>query len=278
MSNSTRSILITGCSSGIGYHVAHRLQKLGYRVFATARKPDDVIRLQQEGLESLLLDLNDSASITDAVQKILKLTDGKLYAIFNNGAHGQPGAVEDLTIEALRHQFEVNVFGTHELTRQIIPVMRKQGEGRIIQNSSMLGLVVLPYRGAYNSSKFALEALSDTLRLELANTNIFVSSIEPGPITSKFRMNSYKMFEKYIDQENSIHKQTYNKMQKTLLKKGSVMPFTLSPESVLKRVIHALEAKSPQQHYYVTVPTYVLVTLKRFLPHRIMNWILRKVI
>ncbi|MFK5969719.1 MAG: SDR family oxidoreductase [Candidatus Marithrix sp.] len=278
MSNSTRSILITGCSSGIGYHVAHGLQKIGYRVFATARKPEDVTRLQQEGLESLLLDLNDSASITDAVQKILKLTDGKLYAIFNNGAHGQPGAIEDLTIEALRNQFEVNVFGTHELTRQIIPIMRKQGEGRIIQNSSMLGLVVLPYRGAYNSSKFALEALSDTLRLELANTNIFVSSIEPGPITSKFRMNSHKMFEKYIDQENSIHKQTYDKMRKNLLKKGSVMPFTLPPESVLKRVVHALEAKSPQQHYYVTVPTYVLVTLKRFLPHRLMNWILRKVV
>ncbi|HHB92150.1 MAG TPA: SDR family oxidoreductase [Thioploca sp.] len=278
MSNSTRSILITGCSSGIGYHVAHGLQKLGYQVFATARKPEDVTRLQQEGLESLLLDLNDSASITDAVQKVLKLTDGKLYAIFNNGAHGQPGAIEDLTIEALRYQFEVNVFGTHELTRQIIPIMRKQGEGRIIQNSSMLGLVVLPYRGAYNSSKFALEALSDTLRLELANTNIFVSSIEPGPITSKFRMNSYKMFEKYIDQKNSIHKQTYDKMRKTLLKEGPVMRFTLSPESVLKRVVHALEAKPPQQHYYVTVPAYVLVTLKRFLPHRIMNWILRKVV
>ncbi len=278
MSNSTRSILITGCSSGIGYHVAHGLQKAGYRVFATARKPEDVTRLQQEGLESLLLDLNDSSSITDAVQKVLKLTDGKLYAVFNNGAHGQPGAVEDLTVEALRHQFEVNVFGTHELTRQIIPVMRKQGEGRIIQNSSVLGLVVLPYRGAYNSSKFALEALSDTLRLELANTNIFVSSIEPGPITSRFRMNSHKMFEKYIDWKNSIHQQTYNKMQETLLKEGSVMPFTLPPESVLKRVKHALEAKYPQHHYYITVPTYVLVTLKRLLPHRIMNWILRKVV
>ncbi len=280
MTNSTitRSVLITGCSSGIGYCVAHGLQKLGYQVFATARKPDDVARLQQEGLESLVLDLNDPTSITATVQKILERTSGKLYALFNNGAHGQPGAVEDLTQAALRHQFEVNVFGTHELTRQIIPIMRKQGEGRIIQNSSMLGLVVLPYRGAYNASKFALEALTDTLRLELANTNIFVSAIEPGPVISRFRMNSYKMFEQYVDAQNSIHQATYNKMHTTLLQEGPVMPFTLPPEAVLKRVIHALEAKHPQPHYYVTLPTYVLVTLKRFLPHRIMDWVLRKVI
>ncbi|MDM8568874.1 SDR family NAD(P)-dependent oxidoreductase [Thiotrichales bacterium HSG1] len=280
MSNSTidRSILITGCSTGIGYCVAHGLQKLGYRVFATARKPEDVSRLKQEGLESLELDLNDSSSITNAVQKILELTDGKLYALFNNGAYGQPGAVEDLTLDALRHQFEVNVFGTHELTRQIIPIMRNQNEGRIIQNSSLLGLVVLPYRGAYNASKFALEALSDTLRLELVDTNIFVSSIEPGPILSKFRMNSYKMFQKYIDGQHSLYQGTYDKMQKNLLKEGPVMPFTLPPEAVLKRVIYALEAKNPQPHYYVTVPTYVLVTLKRFLPHRLMEWVLRNVV
>ncbi|MDM8567742.1 SDR family oxidoreductase [Candidatus Halobeggiatoa sp. HSG11] len=280
MSNLTidRSILITGCSSGIGYCAAHGLQKLGYRVFATARKSEDVSRLKQEGLESLELDLNDSSSITSAVQQVLELTDGKLYALFNNGAYGQPGAVEDLTSDALRHQFEVNVFGTHELTRQIIPIMRNQNEGRIIQNSSLLGLVVLPYRGAYNASKFALEALSDTLRLELVNTNIFVSSIEPGPIRSKFRMNSYKMFQKYIDEQHSLYQGTYDKMQKNLLKEGPVMPFTLPPEAVLKRVVYALEAKNPQPHYYVTVPTYVLVTLKRFLPHRLMEWVLRKVV
>ncbi|MBE9561563.1 MAG: SDR family oxidoreductase [Proteobacteria bacterium] len=272
-----RSILITGCSSGIGYCVAHGLQKLGYRVFATARKSEDVLRLREEGLESLELDLTDSKSITNAVQKILELTDGKLYAVFNNGAYGQPGAVEDLTLEALRNQFETNVFGTHELTRQIIPIMRKLGEGRIIQNSSILGLVVLPYRGAYNASKFALEALSDTLRLELFNTNIFVSSIEPGPVLSKFRVNSHKMFQKHIDNQHSVHQKTYDKMQKTLLKEGPVVRFTLPPEAVLKRVVHALEAKNPQPHYYVTFSTYLLITLKRFLPHRAMDWVLRNV-
>ncbi len=274
----TRSVLITGCSSGIGYCVAHGLHKLGYRVFATVRKSEDIARLQQEGLESLKLELNDSSSITDAVQKVLEHTDGKLYAVFNNGAYGQPGAVEDLTRETLRHLFENNVFGTHELTRQIIPVMRKQGEGRIIQNSSILGLLALPYRGAYNASKFALEGLSDTLRLELAGTKIFVSSIEPGPIISKFRMNSYKMFKRNIDTQRTKYQEIYDKMDETLPKEGPVVPFTLPPEAVLKRVIHALEAKHPQPHYYVTVPTYLLVTLKRILPHRVMDLVLRNII
>jgi short-subunit dehydrogenase len=276
-SKSSRPILITGCSSGIGYCVAHGLKKRGYTVFATARKPADVERLQQEGLESLVLDLNDSQSISQAIQTVLDKTGGRLYGLFNNGAYGQPGAVEDLSREALRQQFETNLFGTHELTCQVLPIMRQQGEGRIIQNSSILGLVVLPYRGAYNASKFALEGLSNTLRLELAGTGIYVSLIEPGPITSRFRANGYVIFKNTIDAQNSIHQKAYLKMEQRLTEDGDVTPFTLPPEAVLKKVIHALESKRPQLHYYVTFPTYLLTTLKWLLPARTMDWLLRQI-
>ncbi|MDM8560020.1 SDR family oxidoreductase [Candidatus Parabeggiatoa sp. HSG14] len=270
----SRSILITGCSSGIGYCVAHGLKKRGYSVFATARRHEDVARLQKEGFSSFVLDLRNSQSIIDTVQTVLEHTNGRLYGLFNNAAYGQPGAVEDLTREALRQQLETNFLGTHELTCQVLPIMRQQGEGRIIQNSSILGMVVLPYRGAYNASKFALEGLTDTLRLELAGSGVYISLVEPGPITSRFRTNAHKMFKQYIDATHSTHQKAYTKIEQRLLAKKAI-EFTLPPEAVLKRVIHALESKRPQPRYYVTFPTYFLVTLKRLLPHRVMDWVLR---
>ncbi len=272
-----KSVLITGCSSGIGYEVAHGLKKRGYSVFATARKANDVTRLQQEGLESLILDLNDSKSIHTAVESVLDKTNGRLYGLFNNAAYGLPGAVEDISREALREQFETNLFGTHELTCKILPIMRSQGEGRIIQNSSVLGFVALSYRGAYNASKFALEGLTDTLTLELANTNIKISLIEPGPITSKFRANAYKMYKKHINAEQSVHKENYLKMEQRLLTEGDVAPFTLPPEAVLKKVIHALESNNPKTRYYVTFPTYLFGYLKRILSDKMMNRLLKRV-
>jgi NAD(P)-dependent dehydrogenase (short-subunit alcohol dehydrogenase family) len=275
LSLSSRAVLITGCSSGVGYTVAHGLKQRGYRVFATVRQAKDVVRLQQEGLESLVLDLQDSQSIHHAVQTILAQTQGQLYGLFNNGAYGQPGAVEDLSREALRQQFETNLFGTHELTCQIIPIMRRQGEGRIIQNSSLLGLVAFPYRGAYNASKHALEGLTDTLRLELTGTGIYISLIEPGPIKSRFRDNAYVRFKQYIDVPTSAHRQVYAQLEQRLLTQGAVVPFTLPPEAVLKKVIQALEAPRPQARYYVTVPTYLLATLKRLFSSRILDWIIR---
>ncbi|MDQ3582602.1 MAG: SDR family NAD(P)-dependent oxidoreductase, partial [Pseudomonadota bacterium] len=175
-----RSVLVTGASSGIGYTVAQGLCARGYRVIASARKQEDVQRLSAEGFTAVQLDLANSASIRAAVETTLAHTGGRIYGLFNNGGFGQLGALEDITREALRAQFEVNVFGAHELTRLILPVMRAQGQGRIIQNSSLLGLVALKYRGAYSASKFALEALSDTLRQELRGTGIRVVLIEPG--------------------------------------------------------------------------------------------------
>ncbi len=272
-----RSILITGCSSGIGRCVAEGLRARGYRVFASARKMADVEALQAAGLEALQLDLNDSASIRRAVDGVLEQTGGTLYALFNNGAYGQPGAVEDLPREVLRAQFETNLFGTHELTRLVIPVMRRQGYGRIIQNSSVLGFVAMAYRGAYNASKYALEGLTDTLRLELDGSNIHVSLIEPGPITSRFRANAHAMFQRNIDAGQSIHRDTYLAMEQRLTKSGPAAPFTLPPEAVLKKVIHALESKRPKVRYYVTFPTWLFGTLKRLLPYTMLDKVLLQI-
>ena len=271
-----KSVLITGCSSGIGLYVAQHLHSQGYKVFATARKSEDVERLKQLGLNSLQLDLDDSVSIKNAVIRVLEATGGELYALFNNAAYGLPGAVEDLSRYAIRSQFETNVFGTMELTNLVLPTMRKQGYGRIIQNSSILGFAAMPFRGAYNCSKFALEGLSDTLRQELHGTNIHVSLIEPGPILSDFRKNSLKAFKKFIDDKNSLHQQSYNSMLERLHKEGAAAPFTLGPEAVCDKVIHALQAKRPRVRYYVTTPTYIMGYLKRLLSSRAMDWVLMR--
>ena len=269
-----KTVLITGCSTGIGYCVAKGLKQRGYRVIATARRKESVDQLISEGLESLQLDLSDSDSIQLAFKKVMQLTDGKLYALFNNGAFGLPGAVEDLTRDSLKHQFETNVFGWLELTNLVIPVMRKQGFGRIINNSSVLGFVAMPFRGAYNASKYAIEGLSDTLRLELKGSNIFISLIEPGPIISQFRANAVKAMQQHIDIENSVHRKKYLDVLERLNKKGPAAPFTLPPEAVLKRVIFALESKKPKPRYYVTFPTYLFAFLKRLLSHRQLDFFL----
>lgn len=261
-----KSILITGCSSGIGYSTAVELKKRGHRVITSARQQQDVDKLIAEGFESVQLDLADSLSIQSAVNAVLRLTDGKLDALFNNGAFGQPGAVEDLTRDVLRFQFETNLFGTHELTNLIIPIMRQQGYGRIIYNSSILGFVAMRYRGAYNASKFALEGLVDTLRLELKGTDIKLSLIEPGPILSAFRKNAFALYKKNIDAEHSAHKANYQVIEARLQKQGAAVPFTLPPEAVAEKVIHALESKHPKIRYYVTFPTYLFGFLKRILP------------
>lgn len=271
-----KTILITGCSSGIGHCVAKGLHARGYRVFATARKRESVQALLAEGLESFHLNLTDSNTINFAFEEVMRRTDGELYALFNNGAFGLPGAVEDLSRDALRAQFETNVFGWQELTNLVIPVMRRQGYGRIIQNSSVLGFVALPFRGAYNASKYAIEGLSDTLRLELRGSNIHVSLIEPGPIKSQFRANAVNALSKYIDTDNSFHRETYQGVLNRLNKPGPAVPFTLPPEAVLERVIHALEARKPHARYYVTFPTHLFGILKRILSTRALDVLLAK--
>ncbi len=272
-----KAVLITGCSSGIGLCCAEGLKARGYRVFATARKPQDVERLQEQGFEAFRLDMADSASIREAAEQVLEATGGRLYGLFNNAGYGQPGAVEDLSREVLREQFETNVFGMLELTNLLLPVMRGQEEGRVIINSSVLGFAAMPYRGAYNASKYALEGLADTLRLELADSGVYVSLVEPGPIKSRFRENAYAMYKKNIEPANSFHRNKYLAMEARLLKQGPAAPFTLGPEAVLEKVIHALQAKRPRERYYVTFPTYLFGYLKRILPTRWLDELLRRI-
>jgi len=271
------SILITGCSSGIGETTAYGLKERGYRVFASARQQKDVDRLKAAGFEAMQLDLADSASIQAAVEAVADKTGGTLDALFNNGAFGQPGAVEDLRREVLRFQFETNLFGTHELTNCVIPLMRRQGHGRILYNSSVLGLVAMKYRGAYNASKFALEGLVDTLRLELRGSDIHVMLIEPGPISSRFRDNGYRLFQQNIDADKSVHRDAYRAIAERLQKQGPVVPFTLPPEAVLKKVIRALEVRTTKIRYEVTFPTYLFAVLRRILPGRALDWVLSRI-
>jgi len=272
-----RSILITGCSTGIGRCVAAGLRDRGFRVFATARKQKDVNALIDAGFESVQLDLANSASIKTAADYVMHKTDGRIYSLFNNGAYGQPGAVEDLSRNVLREQFETNLFGTHELTNLVIPTMRKQGEGRIVQNSSILGIVALKYRGAYTATKYALEGLSDTLRMELKGTGISVSLIEPGPILSQFRANAFAAYQRNIDKESSPNKHMYLYIEKRLRTNDSVDPYTLGPDAVLSKVIHALESKHPKDRYYVTFPAYLFAYLKRILPGHMLDRMLERI-
>ena len=272
-----RVILITGCSSGIGLCAARGLQTRGWRVFATARRLEDVTRLQELGLESLPLDLVSNASISTAVQEILARSGGRLDAVFHNGAYGQTGALEDLSRAALREQFETNVFGWHELTRLVLPVMRRQGYGRIVFNSSILGFMALQYRGAYIASKFAIEGIADTLRLELRGTGIHVSLIEPGPILSRFRANAFAAYQRHIDKTDSPHRAAYERMEQRLTTVGPAVPFTLPPDAVLKKLVHAIESPRPQPRYYVTFPTCLFGTLKRVLSTRLLDRMLYRV-
>jgi NAD(P)-dependent dehydrogenase (short-subunit alcohol dehydrogenase family) len=266
-----RSVLITGCSSGIGLASAREMKTRGWRVFATARKPEDISRLkEQEGVESLYLDYAEPESIAAAAEQVLAATGGKLTALFNNGAYGQPGAVEDLKPHVLRAQFEANVFGWHDLTVRVIPAMRAQGQGRIVFCSSVLGLVAAPYRGAYCASKFAIEALADALRLELAATGIKVALIEPGPIASRFLEHALEAYRRHIDLEGSAHSEIY-RVRIARLEQGGAQAFKLGPEAVALKLAHALESRNPQRRYYVTLPTYAVALLRRVLPTRALD-------
>lgn len=273
---SNKTILITGCSSGIGCCAANILKERGYRVFATARKQVDVKRLQDEGFESFQLDVESSDSIDTAIKCVLEKTGGTLDCLFNNAGYGQVGAVEDISRDAFRKQFEVNIFGAQEITNKILPVMRKQGHGRIVYNSSILGFVAFKHRGAYMASKYAMEGICDAMRLELMGTNIYPVLIEPGPIISKFRDNAYENFTRTVDVENSSYKEEYLATKKRLESEGPSTPFTLPPEAVVKRLIHALESKKPKARYYVCFPTYLFGFLKRILPVRWLDAILAR--
>jgi NAD(P)-dependent dehydrogenase (short-subunit alcohol dehydrogenase family) len=269
-------IIITGCSSGIGAHCATALQDDGWRVFATVRRTEDMAALENQGIETLLMDYTEPTSIAALVDTVAARTNGRIDALFNNGAYGQPGAVEDLSVDTLRRQFETNVFGWHDLTCRVIPFMRRQGKGRIVHCSSILGLVPYRYRGAYTASKFALEGLGVTLRMELEGSGIHVSMIEPGPIASKFTATALSHIEANIDLKNSAHAAQYERQLARLDGTGPVNKHKLGPEAVYKVLNHALTATRPRPHYLVTVPAKQGAFLKRILPADMFYRLLRK--
>lgn len=273
-----KSILITGCSSGIGLYAATALQQRGYRVFATARHASDVAALQAQGLESLLLDVNNTHSMQQAFTEILHRTGGTLFALFNNAGYLQSGAIEDLSRDVMRAQFETNVFGAMELTNMVIPIMRKQGYGRIIQNTSILGVMTIPYCGVYSAAKFALEGFSNTLRQELYSSPIKVCIMAPGPIMSKLREHAYQHYQQSLKQQTktSAHAEKYRQLENNYFNSGKSQSFMASPEILLTKLIHALESPHPKAHYFVGLPAQLFAFLRRILPDSMLDWVVRK--
>lgn len=260
------TIIVTGCSSGIGAYCARALKADGWRVFATVRRPEDQVALEREGIETFIMDYTQPDTIAALVEAVMARTGGQIDALFNNGAYGQAGAVEDLPTEALRLQFETNVFGWHDLTRRVIPAMRARGQGRIVQCSSILGIVPYRWRGAYNASKFAIEGLSLTMRMELAGSGIEVSLIEPGPITSKFTANALAYVDRFIDLKNSVHLAEYERQMRRLRGESRPARGKLGPDAVYRVLKHALTARRPRPHYVVTTPAKQGALLKKLLP------------
>ena len=272
-----RTVLITGCSSGIGLATAELLKARGWRVIASARKPEDVGRLKADGFDAVQLDVADSACIQQALAEILDLTGGTLDALVNNAGIAIPGAVEDLSRENLQRQFDVNFFGLLELTRAVLTVMRRQGQGRIVMVSSILGRVAMPWRGAYNASKFALEGISDTLRLELRGSGIRVALVNPGPVRSRFRDNSLHNFDRHVAPQDSPHAADYANLRAETGAEKDNQPFTVGPEAVAAKIAHALESRRPKRRYYVTIPAYILATARCILPAAWLDMVLARI-
>lgn len=268
------TIIVTGASSGIGAHCARALKTDGWRVFATARKPADIAVLEQEGFEAFYLDYREPESIEALVSTVMERTGGRLDALYNNGAHAQAGAVEDLPVEALREQFEANVFGWHDLTRRVLPAMRAQGHGRLVHCSSILGLMPARLRGAYCASKYAVEGLMLALRQELEGSGIHVSLIEPGPVTSNIHKNGMTWFLKHVDYGNSHYRDDYRAQLSQVRNAGEKV--RADPQVVYKALRHALVSRSPRPHYVVTAPARIGVLMKRLLPADMLYRILSK--
>jgi NAD(P)-dependent dehydrogenase (short-subunit alcohol dehydrogenase family) len=268
-----RTILITGCSSGIGLDAARSLKARGWRVFATCRAAEDAAAREAEGLESWPLDLADGPSVAEGAAEALARADGRLDALFNNGAYAIPGAVEDLPRDALRAIFETNLFGQVDLANRVLPAMRARGAGRVVMNSSVLGFAALPWRGAYVATKFALEGITDALRLELRGTGVVVVLIEPGPIATPFRSKSIPHFERWIDWRASSHRAAYERtlLQRLYAPAARKDRFELPPSAVTAKLIAALDSPRPAARYYVTTPTYVMGGLKRLSPTRLLD-------
>jgi len=275
-----KAIIITGCSSGIGLETAIAFREAGWTVIASCRKEKDCEAIRKNyGMYSVRIDYEDEASILSGFTEALKITNGQIDVLFNNGAYGIPAFVEDLPTDALRAIFEANFFGWHTLSRLAIAKMRKQKEGRIIQNSSVLGFAPLKFRGAYNSTKFALEGLTDTMRLELNQTNIHLALIEPGPIRTKIRENAYLQFKRWITWKGTAQESWYKNVGIPHLSAINPPPetFELMPNAVTKAVIHAATSRRPKLRYRVTTATTLMMIFRRLLTTRAYDAMARRI-
>lgn len=272
-----QNILITGCSTGIGLQTAITLKNNGYKVYASARTQEDVNKLKALGFDALKIDVRNKEEITNAFTYIIN-QDKKLDGVFNNAGFGQPGAVEDVSVEVLKEQFETNIFGLHEVTLQAMKIFRKQGYGKIIQHSSVLGIISLKFRGAYNASKYAIEGLADTMRQEVLGSNIYISTINTGPVTSKFRENALKKFNKNIDIENSFFLKAYrDELQGRLESEENNAPFNLPASSVANVALKIMNSNKPKPRYYVTKATHILGFFKRILSTSLLDRLLNRI-
>lgn len=272
-----RSVLITGCSTGIGRAAALLLRERGWSVFPTVRKTRDFEELKAQGFDPVMLDVAEEGSVRAATEEVLKRNGGVLGAVVNNAGFGQPGAVEDLTRDALRQQFEVNLFGLQDITNRLVPVFIHQGYGRIVQISSVLGRITIPMMGAYCASKHAVEALTDALRMELAGTGIGVSLVEPGPIVTAFRDTSHALAKRQVENVHSRFLDYYRRqIERDSERSRPERAFELPPEAVAQKILHALESPRPKRRYRVTLVSYAGEVMRRVWPDAWMDWIMSK--
>ena len=269
-----KNVLVTGCSTGIGAATARLLKEKGWRVIPTARKAEDLERLRSEGFDPVAMDLADSSSVTRGVAQVLESFQGRVGALVNNAGFGQPGAMEDLTRDAMRYQFEVNVFGLQELTNKFVPVFRKQGYGRVVNVSSVLGRIIIPFMGIYSASKYAVEAMSQALRVELRGSGVMVSVVEPGPIETAFRKTTKDLGREQLQKVQSVFARRYEEQLTTReIKKKFTHHFMRPPEAVARKILHALESDGPRRRYQVTLPAYVGAGLSRFAPDALLEFL-----
>lgn len=248
----------------------------GWTVWPTARSDKDLDQLREQGFDPVNLDISKEESVSAASADILERSGGELGGLVNNAGFAQPGAVEDLTRDLLRYQFEVNVFGMQQLTNALLPALRRGGGGRIVQISSIYGLMSVPVVGAYCASKYAMEALSDALRVELRGTGVYVSLIEPGAIITEFRRNAVNAGESAAYEASRFTSAYEKEMARRKKQRPTPNFFKRPPEDVAKKIQHALESPRPHSRYRVTPTAHIAAFLKRLLPTQAFDPLLYK--
>jgi len=272
----SKAVLITGCSSGIGHATAQRLSADGWNVYATARRPEAITDLEGAGCKTLGLDVTDEQSMTAAVAQVAD-AEGAVGVLINNAGYSQSGAVESVAPEAVRRQFETNVFGLLRMCQLVLPGMRSRGWGKVVNIGSMGGRLVFPGGGIYHATKYAIEALSDALRFEVRGFGIDVILIEPGLITTRFGEVASGSVDEgadgdtgpYADFNRHVAKVTSEAYAGPMAKLGG------PPEKVAATIAHALAAERPKARYQVTPSAHLLIGQRRITPDRVWDLMMR---